>query len=96
MPSSPASVVVASTICGITSWALIYPIDTVKTKYQRDCLVLEKGEWAPAPRIVYFDRRVYRGLGVSIGRSVVTAVAFFSVFEAMKKRINALEDYPAQ
>ena len=93
-PTNPFSVVVAGGLCGIASWALIYPIDSAKSIYQRNCLTVSIGEKVKkAPKIQFFNRRMYRGLGVSMGRSCVVNSIFFSAFEFIKKRINALEDY---
>lgn len=91
--SGPLPVVVAGGLCGITSWALIYPIDSAKSIYQRNCLTHVKGdEVVKAPKIQFLNKRMYRGLGVSMGRSCVVNSIFFSVFEFIKKRINQLED----
>lgn len=93
-PHSPLPVVAAGGLCGIVSWALIYPIDSVKSIYQRNCLTRCKGEEVkPAPKIQFFNRRMYRGLGVSMARSCVVNAIFFSSFEFIKKQVNALEDY---
>lgn len=92
-PTNPLSVVLAGGICGVASWALIYPIDSAKSIYQRNCLTHVKGENArPPPKIQFFNKRMYRGLGVSMGRSCVVNSIFFSVFEFIKKNINALDD----
>lgn len=85
----------------------IYPIDSAKSIYQRNCLTSEVGN-TKKPKIQFFNRRMYRGmclcpynsmsgsqflagLGVSMGRSCVVNAIFFSAFEFMKKRINRLE-----
>jgi len=92
-PTNPFAVVVAGGLCGVASWALIYPIDSAKSIYQRNCLTHCKGEKvARAPKIQFFNKRMYRGLGVSMGRSCVVNSIFFSAFEFIKKQINALED----
>ncbi|RWA04608.1 hypothetical protein EKO27_g10495 [Xylaria grammica] len=75
---NPIAVLAAGALCGIVSWALIYPIDSVKSIYQRNALI----------------RDMYRGLGVSMGRSAAVNAVFFSAFEFFKKRINALKDTP--
>lgn len=91
--TNPFAVVIAGGICGIASWALIYPIDSAKSIYQRNCLVQSEGEKArPAPKIQFFNKRMYRGLGVSMVRSCVVNSVFFSAFEFAKKQINALDD----
>ena len=42
----------------------------------------------PAPKIEFFKRHMYRGLGVSMSRSCVVNAIFFSSFEFIKKRIK--------
>jgi len=92
-PTNPFAVVVAGGLCGVASWALIYPIDSAKSIYQRNCLTSCKGEKVQkAPKIQFFNKSMYRGLGVSMGRSCVVNSIFFSSFEFIKKQINALED----
>lgn len=92
-PTNPFAVVIAGGLCGVASWALIYPIDSAKSIYQRNCLTHCKGERVEkAPKIQVFNKRMYRGLGVSMGRSCVVNSIFFSAFEFIKKQINALED----
>ncbi|KAF5875008.1 putative mitochondrial carrier protein [Botrytis fragariae] len=91
--TSPFAVVVAGGFCGVASWALIYPIDSAKSIYQRNCLTCCKGETVQkAPKIRFFDKKMYRGLGVSMGRSCVVNSIFFSVFEFIKKNVNAIPD----
>jgi hypothetical protein len=51
-----------------------------------------KGQTVPIPKIQFFRKHMYRGLGVSMGRSAAVNAVFFSAFEFFKKRINALED----
>jgi hypothetical protein len=84
----------AGALCGVTSWALIYPIDTARAIYQERCLRTKLGTKVPKPQIVFFKRDMYRGLGISMINSVLKAALFFSAFEAMKKYINGLEDKP--
>jgi hypothetical protein len=90
--SSPLAVVAAGGLCGAVSWLLIYPIDSAKSIYQRNCLTHEIGQTKPAPKIQFFNRRMYRGVGVSMTRSCFVNAIFFSAFEFFKKQINALED----
>ncbi|KAH8811775.1 mitochondrial carrier domain-containing protein [Xylogone sp. PMI_703] len=91
--TNPLAVVIAGGLCGVASWALIYPIDSAKSIYQRNCLVHRKGETVKAaPKIQFGNKRMYRGLGVSMGRSCVVNAIFFSSFEFIKKHINAIED----
>ncbi|RMZ66166.1 mitochondrial carrier [Pyrenophora seminiperda CCB06] len=88
-PTHPLAVVVAGGMCGLVSWACIFPIDTVKSIYQRNCLVGGKDK-AIRPKIEFFSRRMYRGLGVSMSRSCMVNAIFFTAFEFLKKRINGM------
>ncbi|KAK6825707.1 hypothetical protein PG990_002967 [Apiospora arundinis] len=90
---NPVAVLVAGGLCGIVSWALIYPIDSVKSIYQRNALMYSKGQTVPIPKIQFFRRDMYRGLGVSMGRSAAVNAVFFSAFEMFKKKINLMKDY---
>lgn len=65
------------------------PIDSAKSIYQRNSLLYSRGERVePAPKIEFFKRHMYRGLGVSMSRSCVVNAIFFSSFEFVKKRIK--------
>ncbi|KAG6023806.1 hypothetical protein E4U41_001925 [Claviceps citrina] len=87
------AVVTAGGMCGLVSWAMIYPIDSAKSIYQRNSLLHSRGEKVePAPRIAFFKRHMYRGLGVSMSRSCLVNAIFFSSFEFVKKRIKTLDD----
>ncbi|EXU99520.1 mitochondrial carrier protein [Metarhizium robertsii] len=91
--SNKLAVVTAGGMCGLVSWALIYPIDSAKSIYQRNSLLHSRGEKvAPAPKIEFFKRHMYRGLGVSMSRSCLVNAIFFSSFEFVKKRIKTLDD----
>ena len=60
-PTSPLSVAVAGGFCGLASWACIYPIDTAKTHYQRNCLSKARGSPVQRSKIEFFRRNQYRG-----------------------------------
>ncbi len=51
-----------------------------------------KGEEVPRIKIEFFKKNMYRGLGVSMGRSCAVNAVFFSSFEFLKKRIKAMDD----
>lgn len=68
------------------------PIDSVKSIYQRNALMYSKGETVPIPKIQFFRKDMYRGLGVSMGRSAAVNAVFFSAFEFFKKHINNIKD----
>ncbi|KAK2070714.1 hypothetical protein P8C59_005189 [Phyllachora maydis] len=92
--SNPLAVLVAGGLCGIVSFALIYPVDSAKSRYQRDALMYPKGGQVEPVKIQFFQRNMYRGLGVSVARSCAVNAVFFSAFELLKKRIKALDDAP--
>lgn len=89
---SPVATVVAGGMCGITSWAVVYPLDVAKTRYQKECLARGKGEPVPKPKIDFFKLQNYRGLGISMLRSASLNAVFFTVFEALKLSINNIEE----
>ncbi|PSN63966.1 mitochondrial carrier [Corynespora cassiicola Philippines] len=89
-PTTPLAVVIAGGLCGLVSWACIFPIDTAKSIYQRNCLVGGRDK-ATRPKIQFLNPRMYRGLGVSMSRSCVVNAIFFSAFEFSKKRINRMD-----
>ena len=70
----------------------IYPIDSAKTHYQRNCLTKSKGDPVKMPKIQFFNAKMYRGLGVSMARSCILNAIYFSSFESIKKYINKLPD----
>ncbi|KAJ0280208.1 hypothetical protein COL940_006345 [Colletotrichum noveboracense] len=71
----------------------LYPIDSAKSIYQRNSLLYSKGQQVePPPKIEFFKKHMYRGLGVSMGRSCAVNAIFFSAFEFMKKHVNSLDD----
>lgn len=90
-PTNPLAVVCAGGMCGLVSWAFIYPIDSAKSMYQRNVLTTAGHITPQRVPIQFYNKRMYRGLGVSMVRSCCINAIFFSVFELMKKRINRLE-----
>ncbi|SMY29325.1 unnamed protein product [Zymoseptoria tritici ST99CH_1A5] len=82
------AVPIAGGLCGMTSWAVIIPIDTAKTTYQKARLAVAKGVHVPMPHLHYFKRASYRGLGVSCMRSAVVNMIFFSIYESAKTSID--------
>ncbi|KAH6688308.1 integral membrane ornithine transporter of mitochondria [Plectosphaerella plurivora] len=87
------AVVTSGGLCGIVSWAMIYPIDSAKSIYQRNSLLYSRGQQVePPPKIQFFRKHMYRGLGVSMGRSCAVNALFFSAFEFIKKHVSAMED----
>lgn len=68
------------------------PVDSAKSIYQRNSLMYSKGQKVEPVKIRFFQRNMYRGLGVSMGRSCAVNAVFFSSFEFLKKRIKAMDD----
>jgi len=71
---------------------LLDPVDSAKSIYQRNSLMYSKGQKVEPVKIEFFRRDMYRGLGVSMGRSCAVNAVFFSSFEFLKKRIKAMDD----
>ena len=69
------------------------PVDSAKSIYQRNSLMYTKGEKVEPVKIRFFQRNMYRGLGVSMARSCAVNAVFFSSFEFLKKRIKDMEDH---
>lgn len=89
------SVPLAGCIAGITSWILVFPIDTIKSQYQRDIvrnIIREKSGLEKMPVIARRwslpKRDLYRGLGPSITKAVCTTTIFFSGFEYLMRHVK--------
>ncbi|KAF8248297.1 mitochondrial carrier [Wilcoxina mikolae CBS 423.85] len=85
---SPWGIAVSGGLCGLLSWILIYPVDSAKSIYQRDVLTHQPGQPLPKRPFRFFNRRMYRGLGVSMTRSCILNSVFFSSYEYIKGRVN--------
>ncbi|KAI0723996.1 mitochondrial carrier [Cerioporus squamosus] len=102
----PASLVpfLCGSLAGVTSWALIYPLDVVKTKVQQRALAGERPRTvfetfhrlirgpdpnAPKP-ILRGLARLYQGLGVSALRSVTTHGLLWTFFDLTASYIDDL------
>ncbi|KAJ6623541.1 mitochondrial carrier domain-containing protein [Mycena sp. CBHHK59/15] len=101
---------VCGSVSGVTSWALIYPLDVVKTKVQQRALAGERyrGVWetlhrlvrgpdpaAPKP-ILAGCARIYRGLGVSALRSITTHGLLWTFFDLVGNYIDKLPQPPEE
>ncbi|KAI7205408.1 hypothetical protein KC316_g254 [Hortaea werneckii] len=73
-------VLFAGRLCGILTTSLIYPIDVAKTLYQKVLLGAGSGH-ATRPPISFFQSGSYGGLAVSVVRSCLLNMIFFSNFE---------------
>ncbi|KAJ3538175.1 hypothetical protein NM688_g6558 [Phlebia brevispora] len=91
-------------LAGVSSWALIYPLDVVKTKVQQRALAgapyktplvtlrrLIRGPDPDAPKPLLLGMaRIYRGLGVSALRSVTTHGLLWTLFDMTADYIDGL------
>jgi len=99
---------VCGSFAGVTSWALIYPLDVVKTKIQQRALAGERyrGVWetfyrlirgpdplSPKP-LVAGIARIYQGLGVSAVRSITTHGLLWTLFDYVAQYIDNLPRPP--
>jgi len=95
---------VCGSFSGVTSWALIYPLDVIKTKVQQRSLAGERyrgpletlhrlirGPDPANPRpILAGVARIYRGLGVSALRSITTHGLLWTFFDIVANYIDNL------
>ncbi|KAH7889406.1 hypothetical protein F5I97DRAFT_1801300 [Phlebopus sp. FC_14] len=95
---------VCGSFAGVTSWALIYPLDVVKTKIQQRALAgtPPRGVWETLRRLVRGPdpkdpkpvlagiARIYRGLGVSAVRSITTHGLLWTFFDITSHYIDHL------
>ncbi|KAF8310049.1 mitochondrial carrier [Cantharellus anzutake] len=89
---------------GVSSWAIIYPLDVVKTKVQQRALSgeqyrsaletftrLVRGTDPDKPKPIYLGlARLYRGLGVSASRSIITHGVLWTMFDKVGVLIDSL------
>ncbi|GJJ12597.1 hypothetical protein Clacol_006840 [Clathrus columnatus] len=89
---------------GVSSWALIYPLDVVKTKVQQralsgvakrslrvTCNRLVRGPDPENPKPILVGLgRLYRGLGVSATRSIITHGLLWTVLDYVSSIIDHL------
>lgn len=77
------AIATAGALCGATSWVVIYPIDTMKSEYQKNLYssaLLHEPEKVERPKFK-FSLDMYRGLGFSIVRTALNGVLIFTFFE---------------
>jgi len=101
---------VCGSLSGVSSWALIYPLDVVKTKIQQRSLAgdryrgvgetlhrLIRGTDPNAPKpILAGIARIYRGLGVSALRSITTHGLLWTFFDIVANYIDSLPRLPEE
>ncbi|QDS76549.1 hypothetical protein FKW77_006362 [Venturia effusa] len=89
-PNDSVPVSIAAFVSGCASLLVTTPIDSVKTRFQRNCLVQHRDRTDKVP-MDYMTKTAWRGMPVNLMRSGVINLVFFLVFENAKKYINALK-----
>lgn len=84
------SIAIAGFASGVISMTLLYPLDTVKTTYQKNCLMHHQDR-TEYPKVNFFKRSEYRAWPINLLRSGTTNLILFLIFEKVKKRINDIE-----
>lgn len=107
LPIHPVTVpFFCGSFAGVTSWALIYPMDVVKTKVQQRALAGQayRGPYETLYRLIRGPDpskpkslpqgilRLYRGLGVSAVRSILTHGLLWTLFDWTGNMIDGLQD----
>ncbi|KAK9388323.1 mitochondrial carrier domain-containing protein [Lipomyces mesembrius] len=86
-PPGPLVIAISGGLCGIFSWAVLFPLDTMKSIVQRDILTRPPGTPIKKRPFQLFNPRMYRGLGVSIARTGLVNMTFFSIYEQLYKKL---------
>jgi hypothetical protein len=87
----PISVAIGGAMAGTVCWTVVYPIDTYKSMVQRDiyshAIDVSAQQVVPSrPPVTLasmFRPRMYRGLGLSIARTSLIGMVFFSCYEQL-------------
>ncbi|KAF3214273.1 hypothetical protein TWF191_009789 [Orbilia oligospora] len=90
--TSHLAIAASGGLCGLLSWAIIYPIDSWKSIYQRKVLSTPAGEPLTSLKYPLFHRRMYRGLSVSMARSCLLNAIFFTSYEKIVRMIDSSVD----
>lgn len=92
--TSHLSILLAGGASGMLCWALIFPIDTTKSLVQKDAVanILRKSNGLePLPpknrKLEKISRKLYRGLGISMTRSFLVNMIFFSSYEYLMAHV---------
>ncbi|KAH3685732.1 hypothetical protein WICPIJ_003281 [Wickerhamomyces pijperi] len=95
IPINGISIPIAGGISAVASWVLVFPIDTVKSLYQRDVVSnIIRGLVSKEPKIIVMrplrfpTRDMYKGLSATMAKSIVASVSFFSCYEYLMKYIT--------
>lgn len=87
-PPRPIAVAISGGVCGMAAWLAVYPIDTMKSEYQRDLYSktllptsLEYNDTIVRRPKFRVSLRMYRGLGFSLLRTSIAGSCLFATFE---------------
>lgn len=87
----PGAIAAGGALAGSCSWILIYPLDTYKSMIQRDLYARAVGANIVQARkrslLQMYSRRMYRGLSVSLVRTSVMGMMFFTSYEWLIKHV---------
>lgn len=81
---------IAAFSCGVLSFLSSYPLDTVRTRYQKNCLTSHIDR-TKIPKMQIFSKSIWRGWWVGVARSGFVNLVLFLGFETFKGVINRLE-----
>lgn len=93
LQSSPVSIMIAGGMSGVLCWSAVFPFDTTKSLIQKDIVtnILRKQGGAESlptkSRKIVFGTRIYRGLGISMLRSFLVNMVFFTTYEFGMKHL---------
>ena len=92
--SPQISILLAGGFSGILSWTFVFPFDTTKSLIQKDVVAnifrKEQGLEPNPPKerkLQKFEKKLYRGLGISVTRSFIVNMVFFSAYEFVMAHI---------
>lgn len=92
--TSQFSILLAGGASGMLCWALIFPLDTTKSLVQKDAVtnILRKDHGLePLPqknrKLQKITTKLYRGLGISMSRSFIVNMIFFSTYEYLMAHV---------
>lgn len=92
--SSPYSILLSGGLSGVIGWLVVFPVDTAKSLIQKDAvtnILRKQNGLEPLPnkcrRIQKLNKRLFRGLGMSVTRTFITNMVFFSLYESAMAHI---------
>lgn len=90
---TPVLVLLAGGLSGVFGWLFIYPIDTMKQRYQKGRVnnIFRRRQGLPPkpinPGKLAYNRDMFRGLGISMARTFIVNMMFFSMYEMTMSKL---------